>query len=119
LRSATPRMLHFVQVVVAGVSIAALIALAASVPMGLLGTPEMHIVGNNSSAYDYHWFQDQAATQLPTAYVLSLPMWTYRVVMLAWSLWLAFAVLRWVRWGWTAFTAGGIWKRDAEPPVSN
>ena len=89
-----------------------LIALAASVPMGLLGTPEMHIVGNNSSAYDYHWFQDQAAKRLPAAYVFSLPMWAYRVVMLAWSLWLAFAVVRWVRWAWSAFTAGGIWQRD-------
>ncbi len=105
------------QIFVAAVSVAALIALAASVPMGLLGTPEMHIVGNNSSAYDYHWFQDQSANQLPTAYVFSLPMWTYRVVMLAWSLWLAFAVVRWVNWGWRAFSAGGIWQRDNEVPA--
>ena len=114
LSSATPRSFHFVQIVVAGVSVAALIALAASVPMGLLGTPEMHIVGNNSSAYDYHWFQDQAANQLPTASVFSLPMWTYRVVMLAWSLWLAFAVVRWVRGAGPHSAAGGIWKRDAK-----
>ncbi len=117
LSSATPRSFRLVQIVVAVVSVAALIALAASVPMGLLGTPEMHIVGNNSSAYDYHWFQDQAANQLPTASVFSLPMWTYRVVMLAWSLWLAFAVVRWVKWGWTAFSAGGIWQRDSEVPA--
>jgi hypothetical protein len=118
LSSATPRSFRLVQIVVAAVSVAALIALAASVPMGLLGTPEMHIVGNNSSAYDYHWFQDQAANQLPTASVFSLPMWAYRVVMLAWSLWLAFAVVRWVKWGWTAFSAGGIWQRDSEVPAA-
>lgn len=119
LQHATRRSFHLVQIVVAGVSAAALIALAASVPMGLLGTPEMHIAGNNSSAYDYHWFQDQAAKQLPTAYVLSVPMWVYRVVMLAWSLWLAFAVVRWVKWGWRAFSAGGIWKRDSDPPANS
>ena len=99
------------QTLIALMSIAALIALAASVPQGLLGTPEMHIAGNGSSAYDYHWFQDQADQSLPTAFVVSLPMWAYRVVMLAWSLWLAFAIVRWVRWGWTAFSMGGIWNR--------
>jgi hypothetical protein len=61
LQQTTRRSFQLVQLFVAAVSIAALIALAASVPMGLLGTPEMHIVGNNSSAYDYHWFQDQSA----------------------------------------------------------
>ncbi len=54
------RSFQLIQILLALTSIAALIALAASVPMGLLGTPEMHIVGNGSSAYDYHWFQDQA-----------------------------------------------------------
>ncbi len=46
-------------------------------------------------------------------------MWVYRVVMLAWSLWLAFAVVRWVRWGWIGFSAGGIWKRDSDPPANS
>ena len=57
---AASRSFQLIQVLLALTTIAALIALAASVPMGLLGTPEMHIVGNGSSAYDYHWFQDQA-----------------------------------------------------------
>ena len=99
-------------------TVAALIALAASVPLGLLGTPEMHIVGNGSSAYDYHWFQDQTRGALPEAFVVSAPMWLYRVVMLAWSLWLALAIVRWVRWGWAAFATGGTWKtRPAQREV--
>jgi hypothetical protein len=101
---------QLIQTLLALLSIAALVALAASVPYGLLGEPDMQIVGNNSSAHEYHWFQDQAQKSLPGAFVVSLPMWSYRVVMLAWSLWLAFAVLRWVRWGWSAYSAGGIWK---------
>jgi hypothetical protein len=113
LQTYSIRRFQLVQILIALITVAALIALAASVPMGLLGTPEMHIVGNGSSAYDYHWFQDQALKALPTAFVASAPMWLYRVVMLAWSLWLAFAIMRWVRWGWTAFSAGGVWKSHA------
>jgi len=109
------RAVQFIQIGLAIVTIAALVALAASVPTGLLGAPEMQIVGNNSSQYEYHWFQDQSATQLPGAYVVSLPIWIYRVVMLAWSLWLAFAMIRWARWSWSAFTAGGAWKSRARP----
>ena len=29
--------------------------------------------------------------------------------MLAWALWLSFALVRWVRTAWEAFTAGRIW----------
>ena len=119
LQGVSVRSFQLIQVLLALTTIAAFVALAASVPMGLLGTPEMHIVGNGSSAYDYHWFQDQAQQELPGAFVISAPMWLYRVVMLAWSLWLAFAIMRWARWGWTAFTAGGTWKsRPARPPVA-
>jgi hypothetical protein len=107
---------QFIQTLIALLSIAALVALAASVPYGLLGEPDMQIVGNNSSSHEYHWFQDQAQESLPGAFVLSLPMWSYRIVMLAWSLWLAFAVLRWARWGWSAYSAGGIWKSGRLSP---
>ncbi len=100
-----------IQVLIALTSIAALGALVSSVPQGLLGTPAMQIVGNGSSAFDYHWFQDRSQQALPQAFIVSLPMWAYRVAMLAWSLWLAFAIVRWARWGWTAYSSGGIWNR--------
>jgi hypothetical protein len=29
--------------------------------------------------------------------------------MLAWALWLSFALVRWVRSAWTAFTTGRLW----------
>jgi hypothetical protein len=47
---------------------------------------------------------------LPQAYVRSLPIWVYRAVMLAWALWLAVVVPRWLRWGWNGFIVEGIWK---------
>jgi hypothetical protein len=38
--------------------------------------------------------------------------------MLAWALWLAQALLRWLRWGWQCFTAGELWRplRQGERP---
>jgi len=43
--------------------------------------------------------------------------------MLAWALWLASSLLEWVRWGWTCFSEGGLWRRkkvqelpSQEPP---
>ena len=32
--------------------------------------------------------------------VLSVSLWWYRLAMLAWALWLSFALTRWVRWAW-------------------
>jgi hypothetical protein len=118
LRRASNASFQFVQIMLGLLSVAALIALAASVPAGLLGMPDMQILGNGSSSHDYRWFADQAGPGGVTAWVVSLPLWVYRVVMLAWSLWLAFALTRWVRWGWGAFTAGGIWKGGRSPAAA-
>jgi hypothetical protein len=41
-------------------------------------------------------------------------MWSYRVLMLFWSLWLALALLKWLRWGWSCYSRNGIWKKP--PP---
>ena len=30
--------------------------------------------------------------------------------MLGWALWLAFSLLRWLKWGWQQFSTGGMWK---------
>jgi hypothetical protein len=31
--------------------------------------------------------------------------------MLAWSLWLALALLSWLKWGWSCFASGDLWKK--------
>jgi hypothetical protein len=120
-RLATPRLLTFeqrgynaLQAVLALFSVIAVGMFAASVPYGLLGEPEMYVAGNGSTAHALSWYQDQAEAGLPEAWVISLPLWLYRVAMLAWSLWLAFALVRWIRWAWECWTAGGAWRRDAD-----
>jgi hypothetical protein len=38
------------------------------------------------------------------------------VIMLAWALWLALALLKWLSWGWSCFSDGGTWRKKVQPP---
>jgi len=110
------------QIVLVLLTLAALVALLYAINQGLLGPPTMQIAGNGSSAYQLQWYQDRSPAQLPQAWVISAPLLVYRALMLAWALWLAFALLRWLNWGWQCFTSGGIWRRlraQQADPVDN
>lgn len=95
-------------------TVAALAGLYTAVERGLLGTPDMQIAGNASTRFVLNWTQDRIDAMLPQPWVLVLPMWIYRVLMLFWSLWLALALLKWLRWGWSCYSRNGIWKKP--PP---
>ncbi len=116
-----PLRFDTLQVALVVLTLLALGALFDAVRQGLLGLPEMQIAGNGSSASVLSWYQDRSDALLPRAFVLSVPLGVYRFLMLAWALWLAFALLRWLRWGWHCFTTGGLWKprkpRIASPPA--
>ena len=99
------------QLALVGLTLAALAALLGAIEQGLLGTPEMQVAGNGSSAWQLSWYQDRIAGPLPTASVVSAPLLLYRGLMLLWALWLAFALLKWLGWGWRCFSAGGLWRR--------
>ena len=71
----------------------------------------MHVAGNGSSAQSLHWFVDRSADALPRAGAISVPMWVYKLAMLAWALWLANAVVGWLRYGFAAWTRDGYWRR--------
>jgi hypothetical protein len=114
---------HFnaVQIVLALFTFAALASLVATLGFGLLGYPDMQITGNGSSSYILKWFDDRIDTVLPPAWFVSVTMWFYRGLMLVWSLWLAFALLGWLKWAWQGYTAEGLWRkkdivREAEGP---
>lgn len=92
----------------------ALVCLFAAVKAGLVGQPEMQIAGNHSNGGGLNWTQDRIGDTMPRPWVLSLPVWAYRGLMLAWSLWLAAALLGWLKWGWHCFTKDGVWKK--RPP---
>ncbi len=101
-------------------SLLAVVALVGAVPRGLLGLPDMHVVGNGSSAADLHWFADQSTGALPVVGVLSVSLWFYKLAMLAWALWLANALIGWLRWAFGAWSSGGYWRprepKNAKPP---
>ncbi len=98
------------QILLGALSLMAILGLFESIRQGLLGLPEMQIQGNSSSAGDLNWYLDRAATTLPRPWVFSVPLMVYRVAMLAWALWLAQALLGWLKWGWECFTQGGYWR---------
>jgi hypothetical protein len=102
------------QLALAGWGLVAVGVLTWAIQHGLLGRPDMQVEGNESSAQVLRWFEDRAVGAWPQGYVLSVPLMAYRLAMLAWALWLARALLRWVRWGWTAFTAGGLFAEPAQ-----
>jgi hypothetical protein len=112
-----PLQHNLIQIGLAVLTVIALSALFDAVSRGLLGYPEMQIEGNGSDAYRLNWYQDRAATVPARASIVSVPLWVYRVAMLAWALWLAFALLGWLRWGWGVFARDGLWRKVAWRPA--
>src|SRR5213083_1044384 len=88
----------------------ALHGLFAAIQHGLLGLPDMQITGNGSTAALLRWYHDRAGATLPRTWVVSVPLMVYRLAMLAWALWIAWAILWWLRWGWACFSEGGRWR---------
>jgi hypothetical protein len=104
------RWFDLAQIALVGLTVMALTSLIVSIQTGLLGLPEMQISGNGSTSHHLRWYQDRVDATLPQAWVISVPLLVYRITMLAWALWLAQALLRWLRWGWECFTHGELWR---------
>lgn len=129
--SESPDSMHRVlfnlrQLLIVVMTVVSLCILILAVGSGLLGNPEMFIVGNGSYHTHLNWFQPQTDGEMPQPTVISISVWYYRLLMLLWALWLASALLRWLTTGWQHFTHGGAWRhravlsatdnRSAEPP---
>jgi hypothetical protein len=100
-----------VQIGIAALTLLALVCLVAAIPQGLLGSPDMQVAGNGSYGHSLRWFADRSGGALPAAGVISVPLWVYKLLMLAWALWLASAVIGWLRYGFAAWTRGGYWRK--------
>jgi hypothetical protein len=99
-----------VQIGIAALTVLALVCLLAAIPQGLLGSPDMQVAGNGSYGQSLRWFADRSNGASPTAGAITVPLWVYKVLMLAWALWLANAVVGWLRYGFAAWTRGGYWR---------
>ncbi|HEY1873179.1 MAG TPA: hypothetical protein VGG67_02135 [Steroidobacteraceae bacterium] len=111
---------NLLQLLSALLAVVAILAVVAAVPQGLLAQPDMRIEPVRSPG-ELTWFIDQASEQLPTPSVLSISLWWYKLAMLAWALWLSFALTRWIRWAWQVFMRDGLWRhaplRTPPPPA--
>ena len=115
------RGFNLLQLLSALLAVVAILAVVAAVPQGLLAHPDMRIEPMSSDG-ELTWFIDQAAEHFPTPSVLSISLWWYKLAMLAWALWLSFALPRWTRWAWQVFVRDGVWRpaplRRPPPPAS-
>jgi hypothetical protein len=113
------RKFKVLQAVLMSLSLVAVFGLVLAIPYGLLASPDMRIAGAGQSFGSLSWFTDQSANQLPSAWVLSVSLWWYKTAMLAWALWLAFALTRWLPFAWRALNAGSFWEQNTAPQVAD
>lgn len=104
---------NLVQVATAATTVLALAALFLAVRQGLLGLPDMQVTGQGSTASSLNWYQDRVGPRMPQAWVLWAPLWIYRVLMLVWALWLASALIGWLRWLWQVVASQGLRRRES------
>ncbi len=107
---------NLLQIALLGASAVALLAMLAVVHEGLLGRPEMFVSGYGSTTHQLKWFQDRTVDgTLTQPRILSVSIWIYRALMLAWALWLARSVLRWIPWASRQLQAGRLWHSSPAP----
>jgi hypothetical protein len=104
------RTYNAMQAGLAFLTVIAISSLIIAISQGLLGHPDMNIVGNGSSSGLLRWYQDYSDPVLPRAGVFSIPMINYRLAMLAWALWISFSLINILKWGWINFTNPVIWQ---------
>ena len=94
----------------------------AVISKGLLGDPDMFIRGNGSSLYTLNWYQPSTEGTLPQILCVTVSIWVYRFLMLLWALWLAFSLIRWMKWAWQQFSSNGylrpLGKKKTEKPAT-
>lgn len=104
----TPWKFNLVQLGVIIFTLASIGILIEIVRKGLLGEPEMFIVGNGSNQHYLQWYLSRADGDLSQAGCVSVSIWVYRVLMLLWALWLASSLIYWLKFGWEQFSKGGF-----------
>lgn len=117
--SSRPWVFNAMQILLAIWTLVAIFTIFGTVHTGLRGYPDLLIQGNGSDAWHLHWYEDRVRDATTSAWVLSVPVLAYRVAMLVWALWLAGALLRWIKWGWECYSTGGYWLRRQKTVVAH
>jgi hypothetical protein len=106
---------NILQIILVILTMIVLAILMTAVSRGLLGTPEMFIAGNGSFEGQLIWDKARTGGMLPQPSAATISIWWYRLLMLAWALWLSFALVKWLRWAWLQFSSGGCWRGVRKP----
>jgi hypothetical protein len=102
---------NLIQVALAALTAITLFTLVFSgIRNGLLSAPDMGVTGPGSGGGRFTWFDDQTDGPLEAPSIWSVPMWVYRALFFAWASWMAFALVRWLRWAFGAWKTGGLWR---------
>lgn len=113
------RRRNFLQLLLLFFTFCFFITLTGAVYKGLLSSPDMEIQGAGSSAHQLFWYADRTEGAVPSIWILSVSIWVWRLLMLAWALWLAHSLLYWSKWAWLSAQEGGFWApREPREPVS-
>ncbi len=105
------RSFNAVQVLLALFTLFAITTLVFSgIRNGLLAAPDMGIADLNYGGGAMWWFLDQTEGVIETPTIISAPMWVYRALFFAWASWMAFALVRWLRWAFNAWKTNGLWR---------
>jgi hypothetical protein len=97
---------NLIQLGLAFWTLVALGGLYDAVHQGLLMQPNMQVAGAGSTQETLRWYSDRVSDVLPTVSIVSLPLWVWRVLMLAWALWLASRCIRWLPWAMRCMRSG-------------
>ncbi|MDR2353791.1 MAG: hypothetical protein LBF22_11705 [Deltaproteobacteria bacterium] len=105
-----PNLFNFTQILLCLWTGLALYLFYRGLTHGLLDAPNMTVQGNGSSDHYLRWFYDRTEGPFPEAWALTLPIRIYQYIMLAWALWMAINIIRWLRWGFKCFSHETMWK---------
>jgi len=116
---ARPYVFNSMQIGLGLLTLIALSTLLYSMHHGLLGAPEMKIIGNQSTHYILKWYQDRVPETLAEISLISVPLYVYRILMVVWALWLANALISWLKQQWQAFSREAIWVTAVKKSVAD
>lgn len=100
---------NLIQISLGLLTLFAMQALVWAVSQGLLGHPDMNIVGNGSNSDMLFWYQDISGPVAPQGWLFSIPILAYRLAMLAWALWISITLLELMKWGWPIVNDPRLW----------
>ncbi|MFK5977152.1 MAG: hypothetical protein QM493_11675 [Sulfurovum sp.] len=94
------RFLSFIGFGLVLLTLIALGSIITAISIGLLGNPDMMIMGNGSYGSYLNWYSDRISSQIAEPTLFSVSIWFYRALILIWAIWIAFSLIKWLKWAW-------------------